>query len=727
MHQVSTLLLLVVLCLSGRTQHVVVVDAQFILPLPGGTFSPTPPPQDAATTNAPTLAPVVTVPVPEETTSAPSLAPVVTVPVPEATSAPSLAPVVVAVPEATSAPSLAPIVVQVPEETTSAPSLAPAAVVEVPATTAPSAAPVTVAVPNDATTATPSAAPVVAGGGGGGGPGGGPFPICNVCGNDDDLVVGDPDALTLDNTIRCGELEELGLAGDLEPEQCSRVAERIAEDCSCVAAAPFGTAATGQVVVTLFSVTALMTPEITSDFEAAMIAFYTENSPDTDNITYRNWTARILTQNMVVLNATTRHRHYGLRLRHLQQEDNATTSLFPLLTRTVMTADVSAEAFETPIDQLLRDTMESNTTGFTSLLSASNEYFATVVAADTSDTTTTTTPQPPLDNGSPTPAPTTLVTAAPDPAPITDSGGSGGGGLSPGAIAGIVVAILFVVVIAIVIIKKSQEGANGGGGGGAAAGAAAGASRAVDEEQPRASASASAIKASTTGSTTASSSLRASSSSKKPPKPKPPTHTVTREIVAPPGKLGLVLDTLEGRGPVVHRVHIDSPMEGKIFKQDVIVAVAGVDTRSMNATHVTKLMHETMEQERVLRIEREEPISETELAAEMAAAMGASVAAAAAATSSSSSIMPAATILVEITAPAGKLGIILDTVEGKGPIVHRVHSESPLKGKVLEGDVICSINGVDTRPMNATHITNIMMETADAERLLVLERVDKKK
>jgi C-terminal processing protease CtpA/Prc len=79
------------------------------------------------------------------------------------------------------------------------------------------------------------------------------------------------------------------------------------------------------------------------------------------------------------------------------------------------------------------------------------------------------------------------------------------------------------------------------------------------------------------------------------------------------------------------------------------------------------------------------------------------------------------TILV---VPSVKLGIILDTQEGQGPIVHRVLSESPLKGKVFEGDVICSINGVDMRGLNAAHITNVMIENADNERQLVVERYD---
>jgi hypothetical protein len=521
------------------------------------------------------------------------------------------------------------------------------------------------------------------------------FPLCNVCG--DGKEVGNPDGLALDGTISCSDLATLGASGGLEPDQCSAVVERIQDECAC--SEPIE----GQVVMTLFSVPSQMSPKITQQFEDSLVQFYRDNSPDTSR-NYTDWSARIISQNQVEEAAARRYNRNRLRLRHLQEDSNST--LFPLLTRTVMSALVQGgeSQDQAAFEDSLRETIDANMTGFTDLLTTANsEYFSSVQTVETSDPAVVETPAPDVN------ATTSAPSAAPVPAPIDD------GGLSAGAIVGIVFGVIAVIAVVFFVVKKSQEGDATA----AAAAAGAGTAGAVDDEQPRAASKAVAA---------ATMEKQASSGMDRSPKPKdkphvPLWHTVTREIVAPPGKLGLVLDTMEGRGPIVHRVHIDSPMEGKIFKQDVIVSVAGVDTRFMNATHVTKLMHETAEQERILRIEREEPMTKTELLAAEAAALGAAVAASA--TSRSAAAAGPLLVLVEITAPKGKLGIVLDTVEGKGPIVHRVQSESPLKGKVFEGDIIVSINGVDTRPMDATKITTIMIETAENERQLVVERVDR--
>lgn len=75
----------------------------------------------------------------------------------------------------------------------------------------------------------------------------------------------------------------------------------------------------------------------------------------------------------------------------------------------------------------------------------------------------------------------------------------------------------------------------------------------------------------------------------------------------------------------------------------------------------------------------------------------------------------------QIVAPPGKLGLILDTILGKGPVVHKINSNSPLKGNIFEGDVIISINGIDTRRMNAEEITEIMVKTVRAQRILIIQ------
>ena len=68
-----------------------------------------------------------------------------------------------------------------------------------------------------------------------------------------------------------------------------------------------------------------------------------------------------------------------------------------------------------------------------------------------------------------------------------------------------------------------------------------------------------------------------------------------------------------------------------------------------------------------------------------------------------------------IIAPAGKLGIVIDTTL-EGPVVHKIKDGSPLMGKLNVGDIITEIDGIDTRAMSASAITALMIKTGAVER-----------
>jgi hypothetical protein len=85
-------------------------------------------------------------------------------------------------------------------------------------------------------------------------------------------------------------------------------------------------------------------------------------------------------------------------------------------------------------------------------------------------------------------------------------------------------------------------------------------------------------------------------------------NLVSRTVLAPPGKLGIVIDTtLEG--PVVHKVNPQSPLEGTLFPGDIIVAIDDVDTRAMSASAITALMVRTANQRRKLTVLSEDVAS----------------------------------------------------------------------------------------------------------------------
>ena len=62
-----------------------------------------------------------------------------------------------------------------------------------------------------------------------------------------------------------------------------------------------------------------------------------------------------------------------------------------------------------------------------------------------------------------------------------------------------------------------------------------------------------------------------------------------RRVKAPPGKLGIVIDTSED-GPVVKLVKENSPLEGLVFPDDLIVAVGSTETKGMTGAELTTLM-----------------------------------------------------------------------------------------------------------------------------------------
>lgn len=76
-----------------------------------------------------------------------------------------------------------------------------------------------------------------------------------------------------------------------------------------------------------------------------------------------------------------------------------------------------------------------------------------------------------------------------------------------------------------------------------------------------------------------------------------------------------------------------------------------------------------------------------------------------------------------VVAPAGKLGIVIDTTL-EGPVVHRVNPGSPLEGVLFPGDIIVAIDDVDTRAMSASSITALMIKTANKKRNLTVQSYD---
>jgi C-terminal processing protease CtpA/Prc len=73
----------------------------------------------------------------------------------------------------------------------------------------------------------------------------------------------------------------------------------------------------------------------------------------------------------------------------------------------------------------------------------------------------------------------------------------------------------------------------------------------------------------------------------------PGTRNGDEEIIhifAPPGKLGVVIDTPDDGAPVVHAVKDTSVIADRIVVGDKLVAVDDEDVRSMTAIKVSKMI-----------------------------------------------------------------------------------------------------------------------------------------
>jgi hypothetical protein len=80
------------------------------------------------------------------------------------------------------------------------------------------------------------------------------------------------------------------------------------------------------------------------------------------------------------------------------------------------------------------------------------------------------------------------------------------------------------------------------------------------------------------------------------------SQRVQRDVLAPAGKLGILIANTTKYGPAVHTIRPGSPMEGLMFVNDIIVSIDDVDTREYTAEQITKLMKETVREERKITV-----------------------------------------------------------------------------------------------------------------------------
>ena len=77
----------------------------------------------------------------------------------------------------------------------------------------------------------------------------------------------------------------------------------------------------------------------------------------------------------------------------------------------------------------------------------------------------------------------------------------------------------------------------------------------------------------------------------------------------------------------------------------------------------------------------------------------------------------------EVDAPAGKLGMVIDTPSGGVPIVHAIKNSSILADRVEVGDRLISVDDEDTTGLTAMQVSKMISQKAEnPSRILVFAR-----
>jgi len=82
--------------------------------------------------------------------------------------------------------------------------------------------------------------------------------------------------------------------------------------------------------------------------------------------------------------------------------------------------------------------------------------------------------------------------------------------------------------------------------------------------------------------------------------------------------------------------------------------------------------------------------------------------------------------LLQIFAPPGKLGVVIDTPDEDAPVVHAIKESSPLIGKLLVGDKLVAIDDDDVKYLSAIEVSKIISRKSNnLQRKFTIVRINK--
>ena len=79
--------------------------------------------------------------------------------------------------------------------------------------------------------------------------------------------------------------------------------------------------------------------------------------------------------------------------------------------------------------------------------------------------------------------------------------------------------------------------------------------------------------------------------------------------------------------------------------------------------------------------------------------------------------------VIEIIAPAGKLGVVIDTPDDGAPVVHAVKDSSVISDQIQVGDKLIAVDDEDVRSMTAIKVSKLISKkSANPSRKLTIIR-----
>jgi len=231
----------------------------------------------------------------------------------------------------------------------------------------------------------------------------------------------------------------------------------------------------------------------------------------------------------------------------------------------------------------------------------------------------------------------------------------------------------------------------------------------------------------------------------------PATTNVLLDVIVPPGKLGIVVETPpQGGCAYVCKIKDSCPVRDDVRLEDRIIAVDDEDVQTMNAVKLSKMLarrsSNAVRKITVLRVVAADPgagVAGGEDSGEWRGLGAVPSSPTTGATAPPVSMLDnpavdgcaavAATgnattrgTVIDVAAPSGKLGVVLVSPvppEPPGPaFVYNIRADSPIAGRVELGDRILAVDDVDVRDMSAEDVSKLLGSKNTKSRRITLLR-----